>query len=272
MESRSGVLLKIRKAADAAEHKDVDALNQETDITSRYYKEKKRLRDNVERLLKNSLDALIHKEENSGSVSAFEMCTLVFQTGLGGVPTTLSNSREGIISASSGAVRVNCTCTALDLLMRNVREIARARSELDANAAKKSTDVGSHATINCEWVHDVDQDANMAAKVEVTELDQIISVLAPLGLTSTFSSTRIEELMTIISNVTDEDDPIVQFEPPPRGFEASFTLTTSQHMEKLNNPTVSRHLDPDVCSVSASSTKLGFKGQFEARATIFPRF
>ncbi|KAL6718971.1 hypothetical protein ACLMJK_003206 [Lecanora helva] len=252
MESRSVVLLKIRKAADAAEHKDVDALNQETTITSRYYKQKKQFRDNVERLLKNTLDTLLHREDNGSAVAAFEMCTLVFQTGLDGVPTTLSNSREGIISASSGAVRVNCTYTALNLLMQNVREIAKA---------PRKCGEGHGATVKWEWVHDTDKNANGAAEIEIAEMDMIISILAPLGLTSTYSSVRLEELMSLISNLVDEDDPIVQFAPPPRGFEASFTFTTSQHVDKLNNPTVSRHRDPDVCSVSASSTRLGIKAR-----------
>ena len=261
MESRSAVLLKIRKAADAAEHKDVDALNQETDITSRYYKEKKRLRDNVERLLKNTLDALIHPEDNGGSSAAFEMCTLVYQTGLDGVPTTLSNSREGNISASSGAVRVNCTYTALDLLMQNVREIAKRESSITPRTIHTSKSPDNHVAIKWEWVNDTDQEANTASEIEISTMDMIISVLAPLGLTSTYSSVRVEELMTILSNVIDEDDPIIQFAPPPRGFEASITLTTSQHTAKLKNPAISRHRDPDVCSVSASSSELGFKGK-----------
>lgn len=259
MESRSITLLRIRKAADSSEHRDIDALNQETDITSRYYREKTFFRDRVERLLKNSLDALLKNTDGSTSADAsFEMCTLVFRTGLDGLPTTLSNSRYGVISASSDAVRVNVSYTAMELVLKNVKGLEpqgylsqRDEHSIDSDAA----------VIDWEWCEHTIHDTPTRAVIEIAKMDDLISILVPLGLTSTYTSVKIDNLFALASSGTEEDDPIIQFEPPPERFEAHLTVSTAQYLRNQKDPMVVQYHDPDVSSVSTSSSKLGYQGE-----------
>ncbi len=259
METKSLTIVKIRKAVDASEHKDVDALDQETDITSRYYREKMFFRENLERLLKHSLDALLNSTESFKPKNAsFEMCTLVFRTGLDGLPTTLSNSRQGSISASSDAVRVNCSYTAMDLAVRNLTAL-----QPHSHLPERETDrVDRDATVvDWEWSDQTKKVSHMRETLEILKMDDLISVLALLGLTSTYTSSKVDALMALASSGTKEDDPIIQFEPPPQDFEAHITVSTAQHTRKQKDPVVAQYHDPDVCSVSTSSSKLGFRGE-----------
>ena len=68
--------------------------------------------------------------------------------------------------------------------------------------------------------------------------------------------------MALASSGTEEDDPIIQFEPPPQGFEAHLTVSTAQFVRTQKDPTVAQYHDPDVCSVSASSSRLGNRGKW----------
>ena len=258
METRSITILKIRKAANAADHKDIDALDQETDITDRYYRENTFFREHVERLLKEVLDSMLNREDNKKLASFFELCTLVFRTGLDGVPTTLSNSRQGNISASSDAVRVNCSYTAMELAVRNIQAIT-ALPNAPLEGARK-TDPNA-AVVDWEWSDQKIQGGKMRATTYVSRMDDLVSILVPLGLTSTYTSVRIDSLMSLASSGTEEDDPIIQFEPPPQGFEAHLTVSTAQFVRKQTDPTVAQYHDPDVCSVSASSSRLGYRGK-----------
>ena len=260
MQSTSLTFVRIRMASDNSKNQDVDALDEETDITSRYYREATFFRADIECLLKVALDGLQNKADSPEStLSSFEICTLVFQAGLDGLPTTLSESRQGSIDASTDAVRVNCTYTTMELVLANINTMKTSSGSVSGGNPKRDSNA---AIIDWEWVTCMKQECHQRDQVAVGEMDNLISVLVPLALTSTVTSVKIDKLMAVATSGTAEDDPIVQFESPPEAFEAHFTLSSAQYLKKQKDATAARLQDPDVCSVSKNSSRLGVQGKY----------
>lgn len=106
-------------AETANEFTSVNALDQETDITTHYYEENFLNRDYMENILQNALAALYASESSGNNASYFELSTLVYQTGIEKTLTVLANDRDGDYSASSDPAHVKCTFTAFEQLLSN---------------------------------------------------------------------------------------------------------------------------------------------------------
>jgi hypothetical protein len=247
-ELKQAFFLKIRLAPDATEHKDIDTLDTETDVTARYYNEKTFFRQRLIWLFKYAARPLLNSDNSNALAGCFEACTLVYKTGLDSIPTVISNDREGEISASSEAVRVNCSYAALDLLIRNARAVP-----LEPPATRDSQNLvrDIKARIHWEW-----SNGNSGESI-----NHLISVTIPLGLTSTYTSGTMDSLISLAGSGTEEDDPIVQFESPPKGFQALFTISTAEWMLKQASLMLGRYHDPEICPVSGSPMRFGVRGE-----------
>ena len=253
-ELKQAFFLKIRLAPDA-EHKDVDTLETETDVSTRYYSEKTLFRQNLIWLFKYAARTLLNSDISSAPAGCFETCTLVYKIGLDGIPTVISNDREGEISVSSDSVRVNCSYGALDLLIRN----AKALTSEEPTPSNTTRDIRS--IINWEWSPGEGREGTRSAKIETSSMDQLISLVIPLGLTSPHTSGTIDNLISLAGSGTEEEDLIVQFEPPPKGFQALFTISTAEWELKQRTLARGRYHDPEIRPVSGFPMKFGLRGE-----------
>ncbi|EXJ91828.1 hypothetical protein A1O3_00378 [Capronia epimyces CBS 606.96] len=130
--SRQAMFIKIRvdsSDAKASDLKDVDTLDSETDVSTRYYEEKTYFRSHVHSLVKYTMDNLAQDKDNRSSSGCFEICSLIYRCGIDGALSTLTSNRLGEIAASSDPFRLKCTFTALELTMRN---LYRLKADIDA--------------------------------------------------------------------------------------------------------------------------------------------
>ena len=59
-------------------------------------------------------------------------------------------------------------------------------------------------------------------------MDQIISFMVPLGLTSTNVANIIDDMVHFAYVNAREEDAVILFEPPPREFEATFKISMTE--------------------------------------------
>lgn len=255
--------LKIRLSGD--EDKDIDTLESETEVSTRYHQEKTFFRREIMWLVKDAARSLLNSKISSSSAGCFEACTLVYRTGLDGIPTVLSNTRDGEVSASSDSVRVNTSYTALELLHRNTKVIS-SDVLTTSNSSAAVEDV--RTKIWCEWSDGESGEQHHYKRIETSNMDHVISVTVPLALTTIYVASAMDTLISIAGSGTEEDDPIIQFEPPPRGFQASMTISTSEWIVKQQTLTRGRYHDPEIRPVSSCPMKRGVRGELSSNINI----
>lgn len=275
--TKRALLLKVRLTPDAQE-KEFDTLNAETDITTLYYDENILFRLNLQHLLKFVANGMYGGQQSSKreelGPDCFEACTLVYKTGLDGVPTALSNDRYGDISASSNSQQVNCLYSGLDLMLRNV-EALKAKAEMKASRTEASSQSSlSHpidefgAVVKWEWTESVLRKRSSSGNMSLSRMDDIISAAVSLSLASTYTSIGLDALIHLASTGTSEEDPIMQFEPPQKGFQAIFNIVTAEFLRKQRKVVRDRYYDPEIRSVSNSPLKRGIRGKLPASSNI----
>lgn len=239
----------------------VDALDSEPDLSYRYYREKTHFRQHLYVLVSLALDSLLNPQNSTASASCFETCAQAYRTGLEGLVTILSNDRTGQISASSQPFLVKCSYTAMELVMKNLQTFAGpAEPKLMPEVANQDI----LTRITWEWVEDDDTDEIRLIHTDIFNMDRLISIVVPLGLPCTYGSMALDLLVTLANHGTDEEDPIVQFEPPPRNWQALFTVSTADWIRKEKLMSRGKYRDQDVVPVSGSPMRLGIRGRFPA--------
>jgi hypothetical protein len=68
--------------------------------------------------------------------------------------------------------------------------------------------------------------------INVSTMDQIISFMVPLGLTSTNVANIIDDMVHFAYVNAREEDAVILFEPPPREFEATFKISMTEFSRK----------------------------------------
>jgi hypothetical protein len=238
-------------AETANEFTSVNALDQETDITTRYYEENFLIRNRMENILRNALAALYASESSGNSASYFELSTLVYQTGIEKTLTVLANDRDGDYSASSDPAHVKCTFTAFEQLLSNA---------LVLQAKERTRDTENEVLVRWEWSEGYNCGRYPTGQFSTSTSDELVSMLVPLGLSSIYTAYTVDLLVQLASTGTDEDDPILQFEPPPAGLKTEFTVSTAEYCRRLRKVLASDSNDPEVRSIPRSPLKRGIRG------------
>lgn len=241
---KQAFVLKFKTGADRSEQKEVDAFDSEFDIKAQYYFQKISFRYLLEALLRATAGSLLKTENTSLNASCFEACSLVYRAGLEGQPTLLSNDRDGDVYASSDPTTINCAYTAMGLLLKNVEALSptqdqeprtRQGIQQDTDSARP-TEVNAWASIQWEWSGGEPNGAINNTTWRVTKMDHLISVAIGLGLATAYVASSIDRLIHIASNATKEEDPVIQFEAPPKDFQALFKITTSEYTRMSSLP------------------------------------
>jgi hypothetical protein len=260
------LMLKIKLGPDK-EEKEFDTLDTETDIKGLYYEENSLFRLNLYGFLKFASNSMYvgyqsGKKKELGP-HCFEACTLVYRTGLDSVPTALSNDRFGDVTASSDSMHINCLYGGLDLLLHNVEAIKARSQESPPNLNATSQEIG--ATIKWEWFEGTARTRNSDGHLTLANMDDIISLTIPLGLASTYTAMKLDDIICLASTGTSEEDPIMQFEPPQRGFQAFFNIGSAEFYLRQRKAASGRYYDPEIRSVSMSPLKRRIRGMSKQR-------
>jgi hypothetical protein len=261
MNNKRLLMLKIKMGPDK-EEKEFDTLDTETDIKGQYYDENNLFRLHLYHLLQFASNSMYvgyqsGKKKELGP-NCFEACTLVYKTGLDGAPTALSNDRFGDVTASSESTHINCLYGALDLLLHNTEAI---KGKIKANSLiLNATSQNIGATIKWEWFEGGARARKADGHMTLANMDDILSLAIPLGLASTYTAMSLDDTICLASTGTSSEDPIMQFEPPARGFKAFFNIGSAEFYLRQRTAASERYHDPDICSVSASPLKRGIRG------------
>ena len=142
--------------------------------------------------------------------------------------------------------------------MRNVKAL-KHRVKADVLPSGSAPPVGAVAT--WEWPEDVDQqEASDSGSLPLLTVEDIVSLAVPQCLSTGYSALGIEYLIKAGSTGTSEQDPIMQFKPPGRKFQAMFNLATEDFLRRQKSAVVDRYHDREVQPVSASLLKRGIRG------------
>jgi hypothetical protein len=253
--TKQAFFLKIRLGPDSSEEKDVETLETETNVSSRYYAEKTFFRGHLRYLVRDTINSLLTPDVSSAAASCFETSVVIYRTGLDNVLTTLTNDRAGQISACSDTFGVKCSYTALELVVRNIRLLTRRSKTFDRAYVNERLTTLKLELPETGLFAGISQCRNF-----ISEMDDLISVTAPMTLISAYCARYLDNLVGLAGSGTDDDDPIVQFDAPPKDFGALLTISTADWRKKERIMSQGIYRDDDIRPVSLSPMRLGFRG------------
>ena len=257
------LMLKVKLGPDSQEQ-EFDTLDTEADITTLYYEENILFRYHLQALVKFAYTSMYvgHQSGKRKELGpeCFEACTLIYKTGLDGVPTALSNDRFGDIYASSDSAHVNCLYGGLELLLRNAEAIkAKTTPREEGNPFLSTTD--TEAVVKWEWSEGTSRKRTSSGNMCLSNMDDIISIAVSLGLASSYTAMNMDNLISLASSGASEEDPVMQFEPPQKGFQALFNIASADFLCRQRKAANDRYHDPEIVSVSSSPLKRGIRGK-----------
>jgi hypothetical protein len=251
-------VLKIR-VTDAGTNKDeMDVESQgEADITGYYYQDHYILRSGLAFLVRHAAIALYASEKTGNSSNCFEMCTLVYETGLKRRLAVISNDRRGDVAATSDTTHVTSTYTAFRNLIQIVEHLKSTTTPPPRADALEQT------TFRWQWAEDVEGSASKDGRFVTTRFDDVVSVTVPLALTDAHTGIVIGDMLDFATSNSEEEDPVMQFDRDH--FTARFVVTTAAWADKQHKSrspaNAAQALDPDVLPVSGSPLNRTIRGK-----------
>jgi hypothetical protein len=264
-DSKESYLVKIRPAP-YEEVKEVDTLDTETDTSRRYHDEKTIFNKRVWGLMRQILYSLLRSESQTTAPDCFQAHTTVYKAGLDSSQKILSIGRLGEIDSSAEPLVLRNSFTSMELMIRNAQKIEGNRGNVPKNAANAQP---SGTTIECEWVNANAQKPPWKATLQNCVIDEILSIIVPLSLSAPSSSISLAMMLSMASNSTDEEDPILQFERPPEAFTCFMTLTTGKWKDKEHRTL--RRKDREVISLAGKGMRYSIRGESTYSPTVQPR-
>ncbi|KAJ8119757.1 hypothetical protein ONZ43_g3364 [Nemania bipapillata] len=250
-DDKDAFILKIRAMGDDSDQlKSINVLDEQTDLDSFYYLFKISLRLLLEGLLTQILGGLFVPNRSANTPEAFEACTLIYKTGLDRKSTLLTSERDGDISATLQVRYLTYSYEAFNLLFSNSNRLYR-RGGRAPNKSKATRVSFRKKELPFERAY--------PTEFYIDKIDELISLLVPFALTSTYSASNVDGLVSIVSLFQDSEDPIKHFEPPPRHLELDYTISTAEWISKKHRNRGSPYHDPDIIDISKGPLSLGIR-------------
>ncbi|KAH6865259.1 hypothetical protein BKA58DRAFT_472387 [Alternaria rosae] len=241
-------VLKVRATDVGPESKDdLDIDSQaEADITGYYFQDHNGLQVRLANLFNYAAFALYASEKTGNPPNCFEVCTLVYETGLERSLTVISNDRRGDVAATSDTTHVTCSYTAFQNLMKNV-ELLKSERQPPRDDTREQTN------IRWQWAEGIQGTISPVQNFRTSRFDDIVSIMVPLALTDPHTGIELGNMLDFATGNSEEEDPVIQFER--KHFTAKFVVTTAawqdkQHKLKFAN--AAHGPDLDVLPVSRS--------------------
>lgn len=260
--SKGDFLIKIRPNPDD-DAKDIDIVDTETDTSRHYYMEKTLFNKEIFWLIRRVLHNVLVKESQISSASSFEIHTTVYKAGLDGLPTVLTSDRLGEVSVSSDFFVVKNSYTALRMVAESLKAITHNRPHhppRKVDSANYDIDQSKKTAIACEWTDPDKSNERLKSPFETENVDEVFSVVIPMSLSTAWIARGLAQLICSAAVGTGEQDPVLQFEQPPRDFEAHFTVITADWKEKERQISQQEYKDEEVTTLPQNPIRLGFRG------------
>ncbi|TPX12725.1 uncharacterized protein E0L32_000902 [Thyridium curvatum] len=260
--TKKPMLIKVRigEGRDAHE-KEYSALNERDDIVSRYYREKILIRRSLEPLLQFVINAMFdrYKFRASGPIESFEMCALVYKTGLDGVTTTINHDRYGDIHTSCEPAHINNMYSAMVLLMQNLEAIRQMQSTETRVVDTNTEPPAVGATLNWNWRDKSGSTKTSEGRFQFHRIDDIITIAIAVCMSTVYMADSIGRAVPVLGSGTTEEAPIMQFTPPPRAFQAVFHLSTEEYLRRQRTLSQTLTQNPEVRSLASSPLRHGIR-------------
>jgi hypothetical protein len=250
-------LLKVRATDVGPESKDdLDIDSQaEADITGYYFQDHYGLQVPLASIFNYAALALYGSEKTGNPPNCFEVCTLVYETGLERTLTVISNDRRGDVAATSDTTHVTCSYTAFQNLMKNVEH-------LKSKHLPPRDDTREQTSISWQWAEGLQGSVSQPQKFRTSRFDDIVSIMVPLALTDPYTGIELGNMLDFATSNSEEEDPVIQFER--KHFTAKFVVTTAawgDKQHKLKFASAAHRPDQEVLPVSRSPLSRAIRGK-----------
>lgn len=258
----NAVSVKVKKAAKGKKgwEEEILALNERDDLTSHYYMEKEFFRGELEALFYSVVDGLAEDKSRrfKGPVGGFESCQLVYRTGLSGFTTSVSNNRRGHLSCTSERMQISFIYSGVLLMMTNLRGVMQREA---IGLARR--EVGARFT--WKWYDEGETSIQPEGAYDLTNMDDIVTLVVAQTLATPSSAVTMASAVYLVSTLfelgAEDDEPILQFEPPPRQFQAVFQLATEEFRRNQQSFGKRKYQDPFCRSLFEGPLKHGIRGK-----------
>ena len=255
--SKQAMFIKVRLKPDA-NMEDVDTLDTETDASGRYHAEITHFSQYVHDLVRNVLTSLlIPREQSSSSASSFESCALIYNAGLDGALTTLSSDREGVITAASNPFRLKTSYVALELLSANIK---RVKIGMESSPPSRGSPQGKYARIQYERASTRSNQPPTSELLWTANISYVFSVMMPLALATTSVTAVLDNAVQLATSATDDENPILQFESPPKDLRMLATISSANWIAKEEALDRGVYKDTETLTLTKSPFKHPIRG------------
>jgi hypothetical protein len=261
-EPRATVVLQTHVEGKGIEEKHLQ-VHEDIDLARLYFTGNLLNRRFIHDIFQPTIVGLHHSLISRRGFEDFHHHTVAYDTGFD--PRSLvvvSEDRNGFVSTTSATAYSQICCRALTLLKANVESVKQAQTPPSSSV---STD-GESCIITLEWTErqstTTQLPASTGTKFSTFKLDDIISIMVPLLLTTPLVASKIEEFVQFaLGPASSQTNEMVRcFEN--YSFEASCSVQTSTNavsQEKTFDQT------PDTLPISRSGLIGKFKGNESTR-------
>ena len=207
-----------------------------TDPTALYFQEKQSLGEVLSEIVINVLATLHGQYRSPTPINSFEICTLVYQTGLEGETTMLHGARDGGISASTNLKHINFCLNSYLLLKRNTESI---------HNAWMSTPDPPTSAVSIRWSAADARDELRVAQPIVHCMDHLVSLLVPAALSTPECALLLSGLTNIATVMAKTEDRVAIYSLPRENLSLEYVITTPAR--KIEDGKVR---DPDIQPLS----------------------
>ncbi|KAF2098987.1 hypothetical protein NA57DRAFT_56618 [Rhizodiscina lignyota] len=203
------------------EAKKIEFSSDDLNLAFGYYASKLQLRKILEMIIVGVTDNMIVQQAGSRSSSRFEVRTLIYKGGVGGTLRELFVTRHVNVLVSSNSSSIVHSYIALQLAIANAERIRETLGKRPKSGVTESD------AVIMSW-----SQAGIPSKVQTDRLDDLISVLVPLGLRT--ERHWLLHLSTLLrSDVRDEEELIEKFEfHPDDDITTEFRLNTQASLKR----------------------------------------
>ena len=209
-----------------------------SDPTALYFEEKQLLGGVLSAIVINLLATLDSQHRSPTPIDSFEICTLVYQTGLEGETTMFHGARDGGISTSSNLKHIDFCLNSYLLLKSNTESILDARM---------SSPGSQESGVSIRWNAADARKSLRDAHPIVHCMDHLVSLLVPAALSTPKCAILLSGLTNIATLWAQPEDCVALYSPLKENFSLEYVITTPAR--KNEDRKVG---DPDIQPLSQS--------------------
>lgn len=223
---------------------ELQVVDNSSTLTAIYFEEKWELRTQLFQLVHNVLNDLWRIERSPNNVDCFEICALVYETGLDSVTTLLMSGRDGDVQTSSSLRTISFCHNIYNLLWKNSHSVQGA---LEPPSSQRQC-----PKVRLEWADGAMSGHHKHSVMDFYSIDHLVSMLVPLSLMGPDSAEYVSQLLDVATLQSTVDERVAIYEPPKKGLTLEYIITTQAWQDRVERLKKDNFFDPEVCQLSQS--------------------